>query len=78
MGAGAYNRKVKSMSQDLRGKHYIVTGANTGLGYVTSRELAKMGAKVTLACRSAVRGQQAIDKLREEALVKPVKEVRHH
>lgn len=63
------------MTQDLRGKHYIVTGANTGLGYVTARELTKMGAEVTLACRSAERGQQAVDKIKEEALEKPVKEV---
>lgn len=53
-----------------------MTGANTGIGYVTARELAKMGAKVTLACRNADRGQQAADKLRGEALAKPVGEVR--
>ncbi|CAM9303501.1 unnamed protein product, partial [Hapterophycus canaliculatus] len=61
--------------QDLRGKHVVITGANSGLGYITSRELAKMGAKVTLACRSAEKGQEAVNKLREEALAKPVGEV---
>ncbi|CAM9511519.1 unnamed protein product [Pylaiella littoralis] len=66
--------KLKDVTQDLQGKHYIVTGANTGIGYATARELAKMGAKVTLACRSAERGQQAVDKMKEEALEKPVKE----
>lgn len=75
MGSGS-SRKAKSMSQDLRGKHFVVTGANTGIGYVTARELAKIGAKVTLACRSADKGQQAIDRLREEALAMPVEEVR--
>ncbi|CAM9678447.1 unnamed protein product [Ectocarpus sp. 6 AP-2014] len=73
-GDSKATRKAKSLRQDLRGKHFIVTGANTGLGYVTARELAKMGAKVTLACRSAERGQQAIDKMKAEALEKPVKE----
>ena len=68
--------KVKSIARDLRGKHFIVTGANTGIGYAAARELAKMGAKVTLACRSAERGEQAIKNLRAEALAKPVKEVR--
>lgn len=63
-------------SKDLRGKHFVVTGANTGLGYVTTRELAKMGAKVTMACRSAERGQKAADRIRQEAFAKPVKEVR--
>ncbi|CAM9306182.1 unnamed protein product [Ascophyllum nodosum] len=33
-----------------------------------------MGAKVTLACRSAERGEEAIKNLRAEALAKPVKE----
>lgn len=68
-------KKVKSIAQDLRGKHFVVTGANTGIGYAAARELAKMGARVTLACRSAERGQKAIENLREEALAKPVKEV---
>ncbi|CAM9242326.1 unnamed protein product [Scytosiphon promiscuus] len=73
MGASA-SAQVKAMKQDLRGKHFVVTGANSGLGYITSRELAKMGAKVTLACRTAERGQEAVDKMREEALAKPVAE----
>lgn len=75
MGSGSSTCKSKAITQDLRGKHFVVTGANTGLGYATTRELAKMGAKVTLACRSADRGQQAVDKIRAEALEKPVKEV---
>lgn len=74
MGSGG--SKIESLKQDLRGKHYVVTGANTGLGYCNVRELAKMGAKVTLACRSEARGKAAVEKLRKEALEKPVKEVR--
>lgn len=74
-GQSSATRKARSLKQDLRGKHYIVTGANTGLGYVTARELAKMGATVTLACRNAERGKQAAERLRREALDKPVKEV---
>ena len=41
----------------------MVTGANSGLGYVTSRELARHGARVVLACRDEVRGREAIARL---------------
>lgn len=74
-GQATATKKAKSLRQDLRGKHIVITGANTGLGYATARELAKMGGKVTLACRSAERGQKAVERIRREALEKPVKEV---
>lgn len=40
----------------MAGKIVIVTGANSGLGYNTSRALALKGAKVIMACRSMERG----------------------
>lgn len=76
MSSESPTSRVKSIAQDLRGKDFVVTGANTGIGYATARELAKMGASVTLACRNGDKGQQAVDKLRVEASEKPVKEVR--
>jgi NAD(P)-dependent dehydrogenase (short-subunit alcohol dehydrogenase family) len=48
---------------DLGGRVAIVTGANSGLGYVTSRELARNGARVVLACRDDVRGKEAVARL---------------
>ncbi len=43
----------------MNGKICMVTGANAGIGKVTARELAKMGAHVVMVCRSAERGEAA-------------------
>jgi NAD(P)-dependent dehydrogenase (short-subunit alcohol dehydrogenase family) len=49
---------------DQSGRTFVVTGANSGLGYVTSRELASHGAHVILAVRSEVKGKEALQQLR--------------
>jgi NAD(P)-dependent dehydrogenase (short-subunit alcohol dehydrogenase family) len=41
------------------GRTVIVTGANSGLGEVTARELARVGAKVILAVRNTGKGKTA-------------------
>ncbi|MFF5478172.1 oxidoreductase [Streptomyces sp. NPDC012935] len=51
---------------DQSGRVAVVTGANSGLGYVTARELARKGARVVLACRSEVRGAAAVTRLVSE------------
>lgn len=48
------------------GRRAVVTGANSGIGYVTARELARRGAHVVLACRSPERGRDALRRLRIE------------
>ena len=41
------------------GRTVIVTGANSGLGLVTARELARVGAKTILAVRNTSKGDEA-------------------
>ncbi|PPK97597.1 NAD(P)-dependent dehydrogenase (short-subunit alcohol dehydrogenase family) [Kineococcus xinjiangensis] len=51
---------------DQSGRTALVTGANGGLGYHVSLELARAGARVLLACRNAERGEEALRRLRAE------------
>ena len=51
---------------DQTGRTAVVTGANSGLGYVTARELARRGAQVVLGCRDETRGKEAEARLRAE------------
>jgi retinol dehydrogenase-12 len=45
----------------LAGRVALITGANTGIGLVTARELARRGATLFIACRSPQAGQAAMD-----------------
>ena len=48
---------------DQSGKCFIVTGANTGLGFEATSVLASRGARVLLACRSEEKAQSAMTRI---------------
>ena len=51
---------------DQSGRTVLVTGANSGLGLHTSLELARKGARVLMTARTAVKGQEALGRVRRE------------
>ncbi|MGI8428203.1 MAG: oxidoreductase [Solirubrobacteraceae bacterium] len=58
------DRWTAAAMPDQRGRVAVVTGANSGLGLVTARELARAGASVVLACRSTAKGDRAATAIR--------------
>ena len=52
---------------DQAGRTFLVTGANTGIGFESARVLARHGARVLLGCRSQERARAAIAAIRSES-----------
>ncbi|GLI68163.1 hypothetical protein VaNZ11_012502 [Volvox africanus] len=53
------------MERRLEGRVVMVTGANQGLGFETSQELARRGATLYMVCRNPIRGEEAVQKVRQ-------------
>lgn len=51
---------------DMTGKFVIMTGASSGLGKETAKDLLMQGAKVVYACRSEKNAKEAINELPQE------------
>ncbi|WP_138505935.1 SDR family oxidoreductase [Nostoc sp. PA-18-2419] len=52
------------MSEELKGKIALITGANKGIGYEIARQLGSKGATVVIGARDIARGEEAANKLR--------------
>lgn len=49
----------KTRAKDVSGKVYIITGANSGVGLETTRQLMVQGGHVVMACRRVQAGKEA-------------------
>ena len=61
--------KKKWKSEDLEdqtGKIIVITGANSGLGFEASKELARKNGTVIMAVRNLEKGEAAANEIREE------------
>ncbi|KAK3769656.1 hypothetical protein RRG08_004908 [Elysia crispata] len=52
--------------ETVAGKTVVVTGANTGIGKETCRDLAMRGGRIIMACRNTEKGEQARKEIVEE------------
>ncbi|WP_211237818.1 SDR family NAD(P)-dependent oxidoreductase [Aquimarina latercula] len=55
----------ETLSKSLTGKIYIVTGANSGVGLETTRQLIKQGAHVVMACRRPESANEVAESFKE-------------
>ncbi|XP_063300921.1 dehydrogenase/reductase SDR family member 12 [Pelobates fuscus] len=61
---GGYEAAAKhfcagDLEVDVTGRHYMITGANSGIGKATALAIAKKGGTVHLVCRNSERAEEA-------------------
>ncbi|KYQ91486.1 hypothetical protein DLAC_08454 [Tieghemostelium lacteum] len=76
-GKNGYERKKREifreedLNVDISEKRFLITGANSGIGYACSMELAKRGGIVYLVCRSKEKGEKALNEIIKESKQSP-------
>ncbi len=56
---------------DMHSKTVVVTGANSGVGFVTAEKLAAAGAQIVMVCRDPGRGETARARIADSATAPP-------
>ena len=60
-----YEAYVEKNIPSLEGKRFLVTGANSGLGYSACKTFLSKGAAVIMACRNLTKAEKAKKELLE-------------
>ncbi|MER7535384.1 oxidoreductase [Streptomyces sp. NPDC097704] len=68
-------RWTADLIPDQTGRVFVVTGANSGLGLATTRELARRGGRVILAVRDEEKGRRAVEGLDVDARLLAVRRI---
>ena len=55
----------KASLPSQKGKTFVVTGANSGIGFITAQELGKAEATVVVCARDQKKGDEAVEKLKK-------------
>jgi NAD(P)-dependent dehydrogenase (short-subunit alcohol dehydrogenase family) len=58
--------REEDLDVDLSDRRCLVTGANSGIGFETALALADLGAEVVMLCRDAARGEEAVERVRQQ------------
>jgi NAD(P)-dependent dehydrogenase (short-subunit alcohol dehydrogenase family)/uncharacterized protein YndB with AHSA1/START domain len=66
LGYRSSRKRWKPVSAYLGGRHALVTGATSGVGLVSARELASLGATVTLVARNQQKADEVAGQLRQQ------------
>ena len=66
LGISRSRRHWRPVSSYLGGRHIVLTGASSGIGLAAARQLAAMGASLTLVVRDEARGRALVEQLRKD------------
>lgn len=66
LGNHLAEKRYHPMSASVDGQHMVITGASSGLGYATAKELAARGAELTLVMRDQHKAQETLAQLQHE------------